>query len=146
MGNKYKSARKGIYKPRNPSKWVQDKIIYRSSLEQKWFTYFDLNPNVISIASERIIIPYFDPIKNKQRKYYTDLVVKYKSKDGEIKIKLIEIKMSSETKMPKKPKKKSNKYTESLATYITNKAKWNAANIFSINRNWQFVILTEKNL
>ena len=146
MSNKYKSARKGIYKPRNPSKWIQDRIIYRSGLEQKYFTYFDLNPNVTHIASERIIVPYFDKYNNKYRKYYTDLLVKFKDKDNNIQVKLIEIKTFCETIKPKKPKRMTNNYKQAVGTYITNICKWEAATAYSKKKGWEFCVLTERNL
>jgi len=144
--NKYKHARKGIYKPRNPNKWVQTKIIYRSSLEQKWFTYFDLNPAVISIASEKIIVPYYNEVKGRMARYYTDLVVKFKDRNGNIKIKLIEIKCSNETVKPKKPKRLTENYRQAVLTYVVNKNKWDAATKFAESKGWDFVVLTEKEL
>ena len=144
---KYSRAKKSIYKPRNPKKWINEgKIQSRSGIEQKWFTFFDLNSSVISIASERIIIPYFDPVNNKQRKYYVDLIVKFRDKNGDIKIKLIEIKSYSESIAPKKPKRITNNYKSAVLTWITNQAKWEAATRFAIKKGWEFVVLTEKNL
>jgi hypothetical protein len=144
--NKYKGALKGIYKPKNPRKWIGAKIIFRSNLERKFFNLFDLNPNVISIASERIIVPYFDPVKNKPRNYYTDLIVKYKDKQGEVKIKLIEIKCSGEAREPKKPKRITERYKSSVLTWLTNKSKWEAATKYANSRGWEFIVLSEKNL
>ena len=144
--NKYKGARKGRYYPKNPKKWIQEKIIYRSSIEQRYFTYFDLNPDVVSVASEKIVIPYWNPVKRRQANYYVDLIVKYKTKDDGIKIKLIEIKSFSETKEPKKPARLTENYKHSVMTYLVNKAKWEAADKFARSRGWEFVVLTEKNL
>jgi hypothetical protein len=144
--NKYKSAKKGIFKPKNPHKWVQNKIIFRSNIERKYFSYFDVNPKVILIASERIVIPYFDPIKNKLRKYYVDLIIKYQDKNQNIKVKLIEIKSSGEVNPPKKPKRITNNYKQSVMTYLTNKAKWDAATKWAEKNNFEFVVLSEKNL
>jgi hypothetical protein len=144
--NKYKGAIKRIYYPKNKHKWIQDKIIARSNLEQKWFVFFDLNKDVISIGSEKVIVPYFCPVKNKMRRYYTDMIVKYRDKYGTIQIKLIEIKCSGETVRPKKPKRITEKYASSVGTYITNKAKWEAADKFAKSQGWEFCILTEKDL
>ena len=144
--SKYASAKKGVFYPKNPKKWLQNKIIFRSNIERKYFNYFDVNPNVISIASEKIVIPYFDPVKQKYRKYYVDLIVKFKDKNNEIKVKLIEIKSSIEATAPKKPKRITNKYKSSVMTYITNQAKWEAATLTSKNKGWEFVVLTEKSL
>jgi hypothetical protein len=147
MGNKYSKARKGLYKPKNPHKWVSpNNIIFRSSIEQRWFNYFDLNKDVISIASEKIIVPYFNPIKNRPARYYIDLIVKYKDKEGNIQVKLIEIKSSGETRAPKKPQRITENYKSALATYLVNQAKWDAAIKYAQKRNWEFVILTEREL
>jgi len=144
--SKYSSAKKGIFVPKHPEKWLQDKIIYRSGLERKWFNYFDKSPSVISIASEKIVVPYFDKVKNKIRNYYVDLIIKYKDKNGDIKIKLIEIKTSSEKYKPKIPKRKTNNYKSSMLTYITNQCKWEAATEFSKKHGWEFIVLSEKDL
>jgi len=143
----YSKARKGIFKPKNPSKWVSpNKIIYRSSIEQRYFTLFDLSSSVINIASEKVIIPYFDDARQKQRRYYIDLIVKYKDKQGEIKVKLIEIKSFTESILPKKPKRITENYKNAIATYITNQSKWKAATAYANKRGWEFVVMTEKNL
>jgi hypothetical protein len=147
MGGKYASARKGIYTPKNPEKWVgADKVVYRSFLEKRWFNLFDKNMSVTHIGSENVVVPYFDPVKNKMRRYFVDLVVRYKDKDGNMKVKLIEIKSSSESTPPKRPKRETKSYRSNVMTWITNDAKWKAANKFAKERGWQFVILTEKNL
>jgi hypothetical protein len=42
--------------------------------------------------------------------------------------------------------KPTKKYLREVATYGINMAKWNAAKEYCDNRNWQFVVLTEKEL
>ncbi len=145
--SKYSKARKGIYRPLNPGKWISpNKIIFRSSIEQRWFTAFDLSPYVIKIASEKIIIPYFDKVKNKGRKYIIDLIVRYKNKKGNVYTKLIEIKSFSESIIPKKPKRITEGYKISVATWITNQCKWEAATAYAEKRGFEFIILTERDL
>ncbi len=145
--SKYSKARKGKYLPRNPHKWVSpNNIIFRSSIEQRFFTLFDLSPSVIKIASEKVIIPYYDTVRNKQRKYYIDLIIKYKNKNEEIYTKLIEIKSFTESIEPKKPKRISEGYKNSIATWITNNCKWNAATKYADSQGFQFVVLTERDL
>jgi hypothetical protein len=143
---KYSSARRGIFKPKNPSKWVNSKIIHRSGLERKWFTLFDLDPSVLAIGSENVVVPYFDPVKQKVRKYYVDVVLKYKDRDGNIKIKLIEIKCFSESCQPKKPKRLTEAFRSSVMTFVTNEAKWEAATKYAKARGWEFTVLTERHL
>lgn len=145
--SKYKTARKGIFKPRNPQKWVNPgKIIHRSGLERKWFTLFDLDPNVLAIGSETIIVPYFDPVQNKMRNYYVDNVIKYKDREGNVKVKLIEIKCWEEAHQPKRPSRLTESYKHSVLTYVTNEAKWKAADKFARARGWEFAVLTERHL
>jgi hypothetical protein len=143
---KYSSARKGIFKPRNPQKWVNDKIIHRSGLERKWFTLFDLDPNVLKIGSENVVVPYYDPVKKKVRKYYVDVVLKYKDRDGNIKIKLVEIKCYGESIQPKRATRITEAYKSSVMTFVTNEAKWEAATKYALARGWEFAVLTEKHL
>ena len=145
--SRYSRAKKSIYIPKNPKKWINEgKIVARSGIEKKFFSMFDLSKDVISIASEKIIIPYNNPVKNRAAKYYVDLIVKYKDKNGDIKIRLIEIKSYSESIPPKKPKKITNNYKSDVLTWIINSAKWEAAKIYAEKRGWTFVVITEKNL
>ncbi len=144
---KYSSARRGKYKPKNPHKWMTpNKIIYRSSIEKRYFILFDLSSSVTNIASEKVIIPYFDRVSNKQRKYYIDLIVKYKDKDDNISVKLIEVKSFTESIEPRKPKRITENYKSAVATYITNQCKWKAARHYANKRGWEFVVLTERDL
>ena len=115
-------------------------------MEQKWFTLFDLSQNVLKIGSENIVVPYYDPVKKKMRKYFVDIVIQYKNREGETQIKLIEIKSSSESVIPKKPKRLTENYKSAVMTYITNDAKWKAAEIYAQKRGWEFAVLTERQL
>ena len=145
--NTYKGARRGRFTPSNSHKWVDsNNIQFRSGIEEKFFTLFDLSPSVISIASEKVIIPYFDEVRQKQRKYYIDLIVKFKDKQGNIQVKLIEIKSYSESIPPKKPKRLTEAYNNKVATWITNQSKWKAATAFAKQRGYDFVVLSERDL
>lgn len=143
---KYSSALKGKYKPKNPEKWLNDDITYRSGLEKKYFTYFDNNPNILKIASEKVIIPYFDPLQQKYRRYYVDLYIKYINKNGEVNHKLIEIKCNNEVIKPKPPKRLTESYKNSLETWIINQEKWKAAKQFAKKRGWEFSVYSELHL
>jgi len=141
----YKSAKKGRFIPKNPGKWAQKNIIFRSGIERRYFNYFDLNSNILKIASEQIVIPYYDPVKGKKRKYYVDIIIKYRTKDGDIKVKLVEIKSSSEARPPKKSKNRVA-YERKMLTWLTNKAKWDAASQWAKRKNVEFVVLTERDI
>jgi hypothetical protein len=139
---------KSKFKPKNPHKYVGDvnNIIARSSWESDFLRYLDLNESVIQYASEEISIPYLNPLDGRVHKYYPDMLVKMIDKSGNQVVKLIEIKPYKQTKMPVVPKRKTKRYDEECVTYIINQAKWEAAEKFCQDKNWQFHKLTENEL
>ena len=58
---------------------------------------------------------------------------------------VVEIKPYKQTQEPKKKKSTRNMLMESL-TFSINKAKWAAAKTFCEKYDWEFIILTEKEL
>jgi len=138
--------KQGIFKPSNPQKYNGSyPLIYRSSYEIRFFRWADTNPNVVSWGSESVVIPYFDPVKQKVRRYFVDNNITVKTPTGgEIKY-LIEIKPACKT-VPPVAKKHSKSLLRAQAEYINNKAKWDAAQQWSKKNNHEFVILTEKEL
>jgi hypothetical protein len=130
----------GYYVPINPDKYSGDtsNIIYRSSWERIAFKWLDLSKEVISWSSESIIVHYVSPIDNKNHRYYPDLWLK--TIDNEF---LVEIKPEKECKPPVK---KGKFYNKRLKTYIINKAKWNAAELYCKFHHMKFKIITEKTL
>jgi hypothetical protein len=143
-----KNTVKSKWYPRNPEKYVGDvnSIIARSSWEIKFLNFCDMNPDVIRYNSEEIIIPYFDPVQNKMRRYFVDFWAEIRDKTGVIKKFLIEIKPDKFTKPPVQPKKKSKRYIEEAMQYATNCAKWKAADEVCKHNNVNFIILTENHL
>lgn len=143
-----KNTKSGKWTPRYPEKYKGDlnNIFFRSSWETKFFNYCDLNPGVLEWASEEIVVPYFDPVKNKMRRYFVDFWVKIKTQDGQIKKFLIEIKPDKFTRPPVQPKRKSKAYIEEALQYATNCAKWEAANKVCKDNGVEFLILTENHL
>lgn len=147
--SKYKQ---GYYQLKNPEKYIgnKDEIIYRSSWERRFFQYCDMNPNVVQWNSEEIVIPYYYPVDQKMHRYFIDLAMAVKQKDGSVKTYLVEIKPYKEVIKPKEPKRKTRKaidnYMKALLTWEKNKAKWTAAKDFAKKNNSEFVILTEKEL
>ena len=75
-----------------------------------------------------------------------DFYVKVLAKDGSIKKYIIEIKPYSQCNPPKKPKRQSSKYKNELKTYVRNQAKWKAARKWAEMRDWEFKVITEKEL
>lgn len=145
------AAYKGRFAPKNPQKYKGDptKIIYRSSWEMRFMKYLDENSNIIQWASEELFIPYKSPLDGKWHRYFPDFIIRMRDKEGKITVKMIEIKPRSQA-VPPIPKangsKPTKKYLREVATYGINMAKWNAAKEYCDDKNWQFVVLTEKEL
>jgi len=107
---------------------------------------FDDNPNVIRWASEEIAIPYMSPVDKKKHKYFPDFIVEVKNKKGEIETLMIEVKPLKHTKVPKKPKRMTQRFINEANTYLVNQAKWEAASLVCEKKGWKFKILTEKEI
>ena len=143
-----KRYKQGIYPIKNPDKYRGDhtKIVYRSSWELRVFKYLDDNPNVLEWSSEEIIIPYKSPVDNKFHRYFPDIWVRMKGNDGRIKTRLIEIKPETQSKEPEVKKRITKRYITEVCTYAINQAKWKAAREYCLDRKWEFMVLTEKDL
>mgnify|MGYP001275583247 CR=1 FL=1 len=137
----------GHYKAINPEKYAgnPDQIIYRSSWEAKVFSWLDNHPDVILWGSEELVIPYWDSVQNKKRRYFPDIIVKMRQKSGNVATYVIEIKPEYQTKQPVK-KRKTQTFIDETLTYVNNQSKWNAAKKFCEDKGWNFIIITEKSL
>ena len=137
------------YIPLNPKKYKGAyPIQVRSSYELKFCKFCDLNSQVLFWSSEPIGIPYFDPVKQKERRYFIDFLVTVIDKDKKRdKIWAVEIKPYKEC-IP--PSKKGNKSKKTIlyeqVTYATNKAKWISTQKYCKIRNWKFKLITEREL
>ena len=133
---------KGKYKPINPTKYMgnSDNIIYRSMWERRCMKYFDINPSVLQWASEEVVIPYYDSMTKKVRRYFPDFLIKIKDKDGQAKTHLIEVKPSKDMRPPvsSKGKKKSTVLYE-MKTYQLNRDKFASARKWCDDRNIIFL-------
>lgn len=138
----------GRFKPKNRKKYKGDasNIIYRSGWELKFLRYLDSHPSVVWYSSEEVIVPYFDSIQEKRRRYFPDFIVKFNTKEGG-KIFMIEVKPYKETVPPqrKRGKKKERLIAEKL-TYQNNEDKWDAAEAYCKQKGWTFQIITENEL
>jgi len=140
---------KGLYRPKNPEKYVGDvnDIRFMSSWELDVHKFLDTNPNVVRWGSEVIAIPYFKRATGRMHKYYTDYYVKYRNKHGEYIEEVWEVKPAAQTKEPKKTKrKKQQTYLYEKAMYETNVDKWTAAQDYCNKKGVQFRILTERDI
>jgi hypothetical protein len=139
---------KGKYKPSYPEKYKGDptNIIYRSLWERKFMIYCDTRENILEWGSEEIALPYRSPLDGKVHRYFPDFYIKVKESNGEIKKYLIEIKPLKQTTPPPKPKRQTKQYLYEAYEYAKNQAKWEAAREFCRDRQWQFKVITEKEL
>jgi hypothetical protein len=131
----------GIYKPKNPQKYVGiGSIKYRSSWELTVCQFFDDNPNILEWASEPLRIPYFNPMKNKKTTYVPDFLVVYRDKNGDKRIELVEVKPKSQSLLVEgmKPKDK--------AVVLVNHAKWEQAIKWCDKRGITFRVMTEQQI
>ena len=131
--------------PRKPEKYIGDvnNIIARSSWEIAVLNFFDNNPSIISYCSEEVIIPYVCGTDNSIHRYYPDFVVKYKTREGDEKMAVVEVKPAKQTVPPVKPKRQSKHYVNECMTYIKNQSKWKAAKEYARKNHMDFIILTE---
>jgi len=145
---------KGKFKPVNWKKYKGnvDNITYRSSWELSAFKVFDDNTNIVKWSSEdhKCIVPYYNPIKKRNARYFCDAWTKVKQSDGTYKEFLVEIKPLKETVAPKPPRtnnrKAQQRFEYQKATWIVNSAKWDAARKYCKKHNMEFIYLTEQDL
>ena len=139
---------KGKYYPSYPNKYKGDptNIIYRSLWERKFMVYCDKNDNILEWASEEISIPYRSPVDNRVHRYFPDFYMKVKERGGKIKRYVIEVKPAKQTKPPVKPKRQTKGYIREAYEYAKNQAKWKMAREFCADRQWEFKVVTEKEL
>jgi len=141
-------AYSGTFKPSNPQKYVGDykNIIYRSSWEARVMNWLDKNPNIVSWASEEVVIPYISPIDGRWHRYFPDFVVKVRDRNGTLKTMMLEVKPKKQTQEPIIQRRVTKRYITEVATWGVNQAKWKAATEFCLDRGWEFKLITEDHL
>ena len=141
-------AYQGIFRPKNPKKYIGDSnnIVYRSSWECRVMNWFDQNDDIISWASEELIVPYKSPVDNRFHRYFPDFIVKVKTRTGTVKTLMIEVKPKKQTVPPEPRKRITKQYITEVTTYGVNQAKWKAAQEYCLDRGWEFKIMTEEHL
>ena len=150
--NKYLS-KKGVYELDHPNKYVgpltEGGVLYRSSWEARVFYYMDHNSKVIEWSSEGLIIPYVFKMDGKVHKYYPDILAKIETSSG-VRTFILEIKPEKQTKEPNKPKNRSldrkKRYESELYTYSKNLDKWEAAKTYCEKHEYEFKLITEKDI
>lgn len=138
---------KGIFRPTNPEKYVgSSHIEYRSSWELKLMIWCDQNPSVVKWNSEGMKIPYWSEADMKQRTYWIDFIVQYKTATGALRTTLIEVKPEVQCKPPSKRGKKEPRFLQECYTYKVNCDKWNAAKAYAEKNGMDFIIMNEYDL
>lgn len=140
---------KKFYIPINRTKYVGDinSIIMRSSWERKFAYWCDTNPNVLKWGSEIKAIPYIYSIDGTHHNYFPDFWVSALDSENKTKLLLVEIKPGSQVNKPRRSKNKTEQqYLTEVLTWVKNQDKWKAAELWSKQNGWQFVVLTEKEL
>lgn len=137
----------GRFTPSHPHKYKgnANNIIYRSSWELRVMRYLDAHPQIEWWASEELIIPYYDPITHRIRRYFPDFITKIRKSDGTTTTYVLEVKPKAQTSL-RAPKRQTRKFLEEVKTYTINQAKWHAAEEFCKDQGWTFKILTEHDL
>ena len=143
-----RAYKQGKFFPRNPEKYKGDinNIIYRSSWELRFLEWCDMNPSVIAYHSEETVIPYICETDGRMHRYFVDMRIAIRDRNGNIGHFLIEIKPYAQTLPPKYPGKQTPRYLEAVETFVKNKSKWKAAESYAKERNMKFLVLTENDL
>lgn len=142
----------GKYKPQNPEKYVGDvsQVIYRSGWERKLMLRCDTDPNILKWGSEIHPIPYYSSVDKKARRYFVDFFIKLKSKTGQVRNIMVEVKPHKETIPPVPPKinntKRKQRYLKEMITYQRNLDKWEAATAWGKKNGMEFTIMDEYSL
>lgn len=106
----------------------------------------DTNKNVLEWSSEEVFVAYKSPLDNKYHRYFVDFKIKTLNKNGDVETHLVEIKPQYKTVEPKIPKRKTKAYFNEVKDWLINNSKWEAAEEYCRDRNWKFMIMTEKEL
>lgn len=155
-----RTPKRGYFKPKCPKKYMGDptNIVYRSGWEQRVMKYLDQNVNVIRWASDGLdfdnmprdnaglAIPYISPFDKRRHRYFPDFYAEMRTRDGEIKKYLLEVKPKKQTEPPVKPKRVTKRYLQEVVNWGNNQAKWDSAKQFCKAKGWEFRILHEDHI
>ena len=78
--------KQGIFKPRNPDKYIGNvnNICYRSGWERRCFKWLDESPKIIRWNSEEVVVKYVSKLDGRIHNYFVDLYFETKNKNGDI--------------------------------------------------------------
>ncbi len=136
------------FRPQNPEKYDGNptNIIYRSSWERRMMLYFDSHSEVLKWSSEEFSIPYRSPVDKRIHRYFPDFKATIIDKNNNKKTFVYEVKPYAQTQPPVRGKKRERTFLNEVLTYGKNMAKFEAANKYCIERDWEFKVLTEKEI
>jgi len=116
----------------------------RSSWEHRFAHFLDHQPQVKKWSFESIIIEYFFPIDKKIHRYFPDFYFEEEENGGKVRKFLIEVKPKTQIFTPKEPKNNNNKrrlrYLYEAQTYVKNRSKWEAADLYCKKYGYEFRI------
>lgn len=133
---------KGIYKPKNPEKYVgKHSPVWRSSWEMAMMMFLDNNKHIIHWASEPIYIQYRHPFTGKMAKYIPDFFVVYENKHKKRVAEILEIKPRNQTISEGKRVSKKDQIAMAI-----NRAKWKAASLYCKQQGLVFRVINEQDM
>ena len=138
MANNYQQ---GYYTVINQSKYTGKGVPkYRSGWELAFMRFCDTNTNIISWASESLVIPYRHPLTGKQTRYIPDFLIQYKNRHNKVITELIEIKPKKQSVIESKASNKEK------AVVAVNYAKWASAQVWCKRNGITFRVITEDDI
>lgn len=136
----------GYFQALNPEKYasLDKRIIYRSSLELRFFKMCDTDKGIVKWASEPFTIKYHHPIKKRSLSYTVD--VWFQDTKGAKYI--VEIKPHAYLAKPTKPSQNAHmsawkRYKYEMERYIEIMAKKEAATKFAQANGMKYIFITE---
>ena len=81
-----------------------------------------------------------------EKEYFPDFYMKLKESNGIVKKYIVEIKPLKQCSPPQKPKRQTKGYLREAFEYAKNQSKWKRAREYCADRQWEFKVVTEKEL
>jgi hypothetical protein len=132
----------GRFSLKNPDKYMGTKDpLYRSSWEFAFMKFCDESAAIAKWASEAVRIPYRNPLTGRYTIYVPDFFINYVDKGGQQHAEIVEIKPQNQSL-----KEKVGKNLNNQASYILNRAKWEAATVWCRQKGLKFRVINETDI
>jgi|APGre2960657373_1045057.scaffolds.fasta_scaffold03491_5 hypothetical protein len=132
----------GRFSLKNPDKYMGTKDpLYRSSWEFAFMKFCDESAAIAKWASEAVRIPYRNPLTGRYTIYVPDFFINYVDKGGQQHAEIVEIKPQNQSL-----KEKVGKNLNNQASYILNRAKWEAATVWCRQKGLRFRVINETDI